>query len=124
MNFNKKEKIRNIVLVVLSTIILWSAGILILCRIFFVPRCPSEELKKALEFVNSENSIGMSLDECKEIFPELSFRSNNQKASVYVGCFEYGNWEGQPEYTLYIFFDENDKVRFAQLRDNYEWENL
>lgn len=117
MTFKKKVIIKTIVIIVLFLLIGWMILYFIIARLT-VPRFPEENLKKALELMEDESYIGMSFEECEEIFGDSGKESPGQCVCYSVGTFQ---WMGQCDYELHIFFDQEEKVKAIRLIEEEEW---
>lgn len=117
MTFKKKLFIKAIVIILLYLLIGWMFLYFILGKLA-VPRFPEESLKRALEFVEDEKCVGMSFEECEELFGDKEKEDPVQNICYSVGTFK---WMGNAEYVLYIFFDEEDRVKDAMLVEEEEW---
>ena len=110
----KNKKIKRIklfsILILLFSIYIFGG------RILFVPRKPNEELARALEFEKDKNNIGMTFEECEEIFGELGDFPESYVVVVPAGYFRYqGFFADTIRYELYIYFDDDKCVRKVML---------
>lgn len=116
MNNRKKIGLKILLIIVLSIGNVW-AIVHFACGILVVPRMPDERLKLALDFIENEDYIGMTLEECEEIFGDSGKDSPGQCICYQVGRY---NWFGESGYELYIYFDENERVKAVVLHAESE----
>ncbi len=110
---NKKIKKIIILLIPIILLIIYIFG----CRLLFVPREPSVELERALEFERSKNSVGITFEECEQIFGELGVFPESHVVVVPAGYFQYqGFFADTVQYELYIYFDDSRCVKKVMLR--------
>ncbi len=117
MTSRVKEIIKIVLIIILFINIVW-ACFHFMMGILLVPRMPDEDLKNALKFVSDRKSIGMTLDECEAIFGDCGRDSPGQVVAYPVGSYK---WMSDKEYTLYIYFDESERVKKAILEQDKEW---
>ena len=118
---NKKDYIfilvKSILIIILS---FWVVPLLCIVLLFgvvdilFGVRFPDAELKRALEFMEDEQYIGMTLEECEEIFGESNAISPAEKIVYPAGYFRWG-WS--ESYEIHIYFDEDERVREVRLQE-------
>lgn len=116
MTFKRKVILKSIIILILLPITMWTVFNLVLVWVT-APRCPDERLKKALELMKSESYIGMTLEECEEIFGDSGVESPEQVISYPVGTFQ---WMGYRNYIFYIYFDEENTVWEVRLEEESE----
>ncbi len=112
-NIQGKEKAIKVLLIPIIAIILY----IIVGRFIFLPRVPNEELKRALEFERNKDNIGMTFEECEEMFGELGTYPKSNMLVLQAGHFLRSGFLVDAErYELYIYFDENQCVKYVMLR--------
>lgn len=118
---SKKEYIfaivKSILIIILSIWVVPLSGLLIVYGLasgLFNVRLPNEELQRAITFIQEENYVGMTLEECEEVFGDSGEESPVQYIVYPAGCFRWG-WSD--EYELYIYFDENEQVKEVILKE-------
>lgn len=118
---SKKEYIfviiKSILIIILSIWVVPLSGLLIVYGLasgLFNVRLPNEELQRAITFIQEENYVGMTLEECEEVFGDSGVESPVQYIVYPAGCFQWG-WSD--EYELYIYFDENEQVKEVILKE-------
>lgn len=112
---NKKEKIIEVktLLIPIFLMLLYA----VIGRLAFLPQKPSDELERALNFERSRSSIGMTFEECEEIFGELGEFPDSHVLVVPAGYFRYqGFFSDTIWYEMYIYFDENQQVKEVMMR--------
>lgn len=116
------ETCKNKIQVIIKTIIAIVLGLFIhiaVIGIFLLAnllacRCPNEELERALDFLKDEQYIGMTIEDCEEIFGEYDGSTEAQVIVYPAGYYQHGL---TAEYEIYIFFDEEGKVKAAKLKE-------
>lgn len=114
---NSKGYIYKIILIVILSICIGWAVVHFICARLAVPRLPDESLQTALDFVENEDYIGMTFEECEAIFGDSGKDSPGQCIVYSVGRFD---WMGRREYELHIYFDHDEKVKAAILAEKRE----
>ena len=115
MNGREKIALKIFLIMVLAVGNLWAVFHFV-CGILLIPRMPEERLALALEFLEEEEYIGMTLEECEEIFGDSGKDSPGQCVVYRVGRYD---WFGADGYELYIYFDEDETVKAAVLKEEY-----
>lgn len=91
--------------------------------LFFAERFPNERMQMVMDFLSNNEYIGMSRDECLEMFGE-EVHNPNIKSGRYPGydidsmmVFKAGRcqWGLSEDYLIYLFFDENGYVEDARI---------
>ncbi len=108
-----KKLILMIVLSVPSVIICINAFLMFCLQILFAERFPDEDMQKTLDFLQGEY-VGMSLEECEDVFGQYDGALDDQVISYPAGHFKWGLSE---TYEVYIYFDDEGRVVEARLKE-------
>lgn len=103
--------IKKIIIITIFSIIIVELYHVIVAGIF-IPAAPDEELKKAIEFLQKDDYVGMTVEECEELLGEEAIRGN-ERVYFDAGTYRYCK---DVEYVLMIRLNDAGKVIYAELQ--------
>lgn len=111
---NSSEQIKIAIIIALSIVINFIMGIGWCSNLLLTERFPNKDMQKTLQFLHNDNCVGMTREECEIIFgmPERDLDSS-------IVCYPAGKFQLglTDEYELYIYYDENNVVKAAEMRE-------
>ncbi len=87
---------------------------LMLIKVLGTSLLPDDDLQRAIAFMEEGQYIGMTLEECEEIFGDSGLESPGQCVVYPAGNFQWGLSDG---YELYIYFDDDERVKAVKLKE-------
>lgn len=106
MNFKKIMMIIifSVILVEVYYVVIWG---------MFIPAVPDEELKRAIEFLQEEEYIGMTVEECEELLEAEVIPGRGERVYFDAGTYRYCK---DVEYVLMLRLNDEGKVIYAELQ--------
>ena len=103
--------IKKIIIIILFSVILVEVYYIIIAGMY-VPAMPDEEMKKAMEFLDDEEYIGMTVEECEKLLEEDAHEYSENCVFVNAGTYCYLE---NVEFILLLYLDDEGKVFWARL---------
>lgn len=75
---------------------------------------PNDDLQRAIAFIEDEQYIGMTLEECEAILGDSGLESPKDVIVYPAGNFQWGLSDG---YELYIYFDDDQRIKAVKLKE-------
>lgn len=108
---NIKKKIKEIV-IILSVPVIMIELTTFLAMSLIVPAVPDENLEKAIEFLQEDNYIGMTVEECEMLLGEEAHKYSDKEVFIDAGTYRY---EKVVDYILVLYLNDEGKVMYARL---------
>ena len=112
---NKKNIIKICVIILCAIVILLFFAWFVFSRSIFALNNPDKSLEVAIDFIKSEEYVGMTEEECEAIFGDTEKVSPVKVLSYEVGTFNDGWWPAR--YEIVIYFNEDELVENVRLQE-------
>lgn len=103
--------IKKIIIIIIFSVILAEVYHIVIAGMF-VPAVPDEEMKKALEFLDAEKYIGMTVEECEKLLEGEAHKYSENCVFFNAGTYRYLE---NDEFILLLYLDDEGKVFWARL---------